>query len=161
VALPPAPAPAEAAPEPAPPERTERTVERVGPRPEAQPEGAAAAFREASRLRREGKTALAMRRYRELLQRYPSSAEARASEIALGMLHLRGGSAGAGLRYFESYLGAAPGGQLAADALWGKTQALAAMGRNDEARRGLQLLIDRYPRSTYATAARAKLGISP
>lgn len=141
----------------------ERRVQRRKAKPSVETEesGAATAFREASRLRREGRAAEAIQQYAALLKRYPSSPEARASEIALGMLHLGAGSPASGLRYFDRYLSTNPGGQLAADALWGKTRALAAMGRNEEARRGLELLIDRYPRSTYATAARAKLGISP
>ena len=133
----------------------------AGPQVEPEESGAATAFREASLLRRQGKTAEAIAGYGFLLQRYPNSAEARASEFALGMLHLKGGSPPAALSYFDRYLRANPGGQLAADALWGKTQALAAQGRREEARQGLRVLIDRYPRSTYATAARSKLGISP
>jgi tetratricopeptide (TPR) repeat protein len=157
-------APRPAEPEPAKVETPEKpAVERSrrAKRVESSQEGAAAEFREASRLRRQGESAAAIDRYAALLAHYPSSPQARASEIALGMLHLQGGSPASGLAYFERYLRANPGGQLAADALWGKTRALAALGRSEEARKGLELLIERYPRSTYATAARAKLGISP
>lgn len=99
-----------------------------------------------------------MQSYTELTRRFPGTAEADSAEMALGTLSLQSGAAAQALGHFERYLAARPGGQLAVEALWGKTRALEALGRGDEARRELQLLVDRYPRSTYATAARAKLG---
>jgi TolA-binding protein len=118
-------------------------------------------FAQASLARRQGDLPRATALYAELSRRFPGTAEADSAEIALGTLSLQSGAAGQALGHFEGYLSARPGGQLAADALWGKARALAALGREDEARRDLQLLIDRYPRSTYATAARAKLGQPP
>ena len=102
-----------------------------------------------------------MELYAELAKRFPGTAEADSAEIALGTLSLQSGAAAQALGHFERYLRARPGGQLAVEALWGKTRALAALGREDEARRDLQLLVNSYPRSTYATAARAKLGQPP
>lgn len=118
-------------------------------------------FAEASRARRQGETARAIVLYSELVQRFPGAAEADSAEIALGMLSLNRGAAAQGLGYFERYLAARPQGQLAVEALWGKTRALTALGRQDEARRDLLVLVNRYPRSTYAAAARAQLGMPP
>lgn len=99
--------------------------------------------------------------YSELVQRFPGAAEADSAEIALGMLSLQTGALAQGLGYFERYLTTRPQGQLAVEALWGKTRALTALGREAEARRDLSVLVNRYPRSTYAAAARAKLGMPP
>lgn len=118
-------------------------------------------FARASLARRQGAVREAIDLYAQVLRRFPGSAEAAQAEVTLGALRLQSGAAGAGLRHFERYLARYPGGPLAAEALWGKTRALAALGRDDEARRDLQLLLNRYPRSTYAAAARAKLGLSP
>lgn len=115
-------------------------------------------FAQASLARRRGDLSRAMQSYTELTRRFPGTAEADSAEMALGTLSLQSGAAAQALGHFERYLAARPGGQLAVEALWGKTRALEALGRGDEARRELQLLVDRYPRSTYATAARAKLG---
>ena len=120
-----------------------------------------ALFTEASLMRRQGRSGRAIQLYSELLERYPHSAEAGSAQIALGMLHLQSGAAGTALTYFNRYLGEHPAGQLGAEALWGKTRALTALGRDEEARRDLLRLVSRYPRSTYATAARAKLGSTP
>ena len=46
---------------------------------------------------------------------------------------------------------------LAPEALWGEAQSLYALGRAAEARRSLSMLLQRYPDSAYAGAARAKL----
>jgi TolA-binding protein len=124
-------------------------------------ESSATLFAQASLLRREGQSGRAIELYSQLLERYPRSAEAGSAQIALAMLYLQSGAAGSALTYFNRYLAEDPGGQLAAEALWGKTRALTALGHDEEARRGLLRLVKRYPRSTYATAARAKLGFGP
>jgi len=121
----------------------------------------ASLFAKASLARRQGDAPRAMALYSELLNRFPGATEADSAEIALGMLSLQSGAPAQGLVHFDRYLAQRPGGQLAVEALWGKTRALAAMGREDEARRELLVLVNRYPRSTYAPAARAKLGMSP
>lgn len=162
------PAPAMPAPEPeAPPLQPTRATRSADthPLPERETEPvvdtSATLFAEASLARRQGDATRAMALYSELLKRFPGAAEADSAEIALGMLSLQSGAAAQGLSHFERYLRERPGGQLAVEALWGKTRALAALGREAEARRDLLVLVNRYPRSTYATAARAKLGMSP
>ncbi|MBN2192845.1 MAG: tetratricopeptide repeat protein [Polyangiaceae bacterium] len=112
-------------------------------------------FAEASRARRQGQVGQAIALYRDLQQRYPSAAEAHAADIALGMLN-SGRSPSVALTHFHRYLEI--GGPLTPEALWGQAEALDALGRTAEARQAWQTLLTRYPRSTYADAARAKLG---
>jgi len=98
--------------------------------------------------------------YDALQNRFPGSAEANAADMALGMLRLQRGSARSALDHFTRYLSRNPRAELAPEALWGKAQALSGLGRGAEARRSYASLLERYPDSTYAAAARAKLEAS-
>lgn len=165
LAAPPPPRPAPVVTEP--PARTERAApapsSRVLPERDSEPvdDTSASVFAQASLARRQGDLPRAMALYAQVAQRFPGTREADSAEMALGTLSLQSGAAAQALGHFERYLAARPGGQLAVEALWGKTRALEALGREAEARRDLQLLMNRYPQSTYATAARAKLGLPP
>jgi TolA-binding protein len=107
--------------------------------------------------RREGDREKAIVLYDALQNLHPSAPEARAAEIALGMLQLQKGAAGAALKHFRRYLRDSPNGDLAPEASWGEAEALGALGLRDEARRSLTNLLRKYPESAYAKAARAKL----
>jgi len=96
--------------------------------------------------------------YQELQRRHPTAAEARAADIALGMLYADAAPARA-LTHYRRYLD--HGGPLAPEALWGQARALSALGRTAEARESWRALVVRYPRSTYANAARTKLEPDP
>ncbi len=127
-------------------------------RPKAESAGSAAAlFAAAALARREGNASKAIALFDSLQERFPGSREARLSDMTLGTLHLRRGAASAALEHFRRYLRASPQGELASEALWGESQALSALGKQREAERRLQLLVERFPGSAYATAARAKL----
>ena len=80
-----------------------------------------------------------------------------AADIALGMLRLSRGSARSALEHFSRYIAHNPKTELLPEALWGQGQALSSLGRQSEARRSYRSLLERYPDSTYASAARAKL----
>jgi len=114
-------------------------------------------FANAASARRRGKAQEAMLLYDALQSRFPTSAEANAADMALGMLRLQRGSARSALDHFTRYLARNPRAELACDALWGKAQALSSLGRGGEARRSYQSLLARCPDSTYAAAARSKL----
>jgi TolA-binding protein len=129
------------------------TAPRIAP---AAPASAATLFAAANLARREGQTARAIDVYEELQRRYPDAPESRAVDISLGMLRLDSGSAGSALRHFERYL-RAPSAELTPEALWGKSQALARLGRIDEARETWRFIVSRHPGSAYAKAASAKL----
>jgi TolA-binding protein len=114
-------------------------------------------FANAASARRRGKVQEAMLLYDALQNRFPTSAEANAADMALGMLRLQRGSARSALDHFARYLSRNPRAELAPEALWGKAQALSSLGRSSEARRDYASLLQRFPDSTYAAAARAKL----
>jgi TolA-binding protein len=117
---------------------------------------AAALYRAANDARRGGNPALAIGSYQRLQQQYPGSAEARASRVSLGGSLLKSGSAAAALAQFDAYL-ASGGGQLTAEALFGRAQALRALGRSAEEVQNLRLLVGSYPDSAYATHAKRRL----
>jgi TolA-binding protein len=117
-------------------------------------------FANAASARRRGKAQEAMLLYDALQSRFPGSAEANAADMALGMLRLQRGSPRSALEHFTRYLSRNPRAELVPDALWGKAQALSSLGLHAEARRSYGSLVQRYPDSTYAAAARAKLEAS-
>jgi TolA-binding protein len=117
-------------------------------------------FASAASARRRGKAQEAMLLYDALQSRFPGSAEANAADMALGMLRLQRGSARSALEHFTRYLSRNPRAELVPEALWGKAQAQSSLGLHAEARRSYARLLERYPDSTYAAAARAKLEAS-
>jgi TolA-binding protein len=125
--------------------------------PSPMPASAAELLSAAGRARREGYAGQAITLLESLQARFPNSPEARASDITLGMLQLKSGSASAARQHFERYLERSPQGALAVDALWGRAQALSAQGNEREARATLSTLLERFPNTAYASAARAKL----
>jgi outer membrane protein assembly factor BamD (BamD/ComL family) len=126
----------------------------VDPQP---PETAADLFAAAARARARGETAHAIDLYTALQRQHPASPEARESQVAIAMLHLRRGAHAAALEHFRKYLSADSDGALASDALWGEARALASLGRAEEATRSCETLLKRYPDSAYAEAARAQI----
>jgi tetratricopeptide (TPR) repeat protein len=111
----------------------------------------------AGQARRQGQNAQAARLLERLQARYPGSPEALASDITLGNIRLQSGAPSAALAAFDRSLKRSPSGARAADALWGRAQALSALGRAAEAKNALETLLARYPSSPYTSAARAKL----
>jgi TolA-binding protein len=137
-------------------------VPRSSPTPSTRDGGndAAALFSAAALARREGNAAKAIALLDGLQQRFPGSREARSSDMTLGSLHLQRGASAAALEHFGRYLRAAPRGELASEALWGEAQALTALGRRGEAEARLRQLVERFPGSPYAAAARVKLELA-
>jgi len=132
----------------------------------AQPDGVAPAevpqataadiYRAANDARRAGKSHQAILGYERLQRHYPGSVEAHASRVSLGGLLLKNGSSSAALAQFDAYL-ASEGGRLAAEALFGRAQALRALGRSADEAQNLQRLVKTYPNSAYATHAKRRL----
>jgi len=114
-------------------------------------------FAGAARARREGNLDEALRLYASLQRRYPDAPESRAADIALGMIQLGRGAASASLEHFQHYLRHSPSGDLVPEAMWGEAEALAKLGRSDEADSRLRALLARFPDSAYTAAARARL----
>ena len=114
---------------------------------------AAALFSRANSARRAGRTSDAVALFTRLQREYPRSAEAAHSHLSLGRLLLAQHAPQAALDHFSRYRG-----PLAEEALLGRAQALAALGRLDEERGVWRELLDRFPKSVYAARARARLG---
>jgi hypothetical protein len=117
---------------------------------------ASSLFARANLARREQRINEAIALYQLVERRFPRSAEARASQIALGTLQLKS-DASASLRHYRRYLAENPNGALSPEALWGEAQSLSALGRTNEARQAWRLLIERFPESVYAKSARNNL----
>lgn len=120
------------------------------------PQSAEALYRMANDARRAGRSSEAMVSYQKLQRDFPDAPEAHASRVSLAGLFLRGGSASAALTQFDAYLGKG-GGQLSAEALFGRAQALRALGRSAEEVQNLSRLVSTYPKSAYATHAKRRL----
>jgi hypothetical protein len=122
----------------------------------AQTASAADLLEEARRLRAGGQYESSADMYRRLVQRYPESAEARVATVSLGQLELSQlGHPDAALHWFEKYL--AGGGQLRQEAAYGKIQALQRLGRSTQERREIARFLQDFPKSTQASALRARL----
>jgi len=155
-----APAPAAAARPEVEPEEAEAAAPLARVAPAAPVESAAPSpselYRVANDARRAGRTDEAIRHYQLLLRRFPTSAEAQAGRVSLGGLLLRGGAAGTALTQFDTYLRGG-GGQLAAEALYGRGRALEALGRRADEVQNWERMLKQYPGSAYATHARSRL----
>jgi TolA-binding protein len=168
-------APMTAAPAPAPsaaPEETTPTTPEVAPEPAVSPaqpapstraaaaEKASALFGRANAKRLAGDEAGSLALYRELGEKFPGTPEAFMAEMSLGKMLLAKGDAAGALVHFRRY--ASSGGPLAVEAMWGQADALRRLGKTSDERRVLEKLLDSYPDSAYATAARKRLGsVSP
>ncbi len=120
--------------------------------------GATAAdlFRRASEARRNGDLDGARILYVELMTRFPGSTEAHLSRVSLGKLLLLQGRAMEAEREFLAYLGAGSG-ELTEEALNGRAESLARLGRASEERRLWTDFLQRFPHSVYAARARKRL----
>jgi TolA-binding protein len=118
-------------------------------------DGAQAVFREANAARRAGDSSRARALYLRLQRDFPASDEALLAHVSLGKLLLTMGRAAEAERQFASYLGGRPA--LAQEALVGRAQSLAALGRSADERRVWEGLIREYPHSIYAARARRRL----
>jgi TolA-binding protein len=112
-------------------------------------------FREANTARRSGDKAGARALYLRLERDFPASDEAHLAHVSLGNLLLSMGRAGEAEQQFASYLGGRSA--LAQEALVGRAQSLAALGRSDDERRVWQGLLHDYPSSVYAGRAKQRL----
>jgi len=116
-----------------------------------------ALFADAGRARRVGAVPKAIALYELLQHRYPGTPESRAADMALALLLTRQGAYDTALQHFDRYLQHSPQGDLAAEAMWGKAQALTSLGRDGDAYRTLHRLQLLHPRSSYAIEARTRL----
>ena len=116
-------------------------------------------FREANAARRAGDQASARALYLRLQRDFPASDEAHLAHVSLGNLLLSMGRAGEAEQQFASYLRARSA--LAQEALVGRAQSLAALGRSSEERAVWEGLLHDYPSSVYAGRAKQRLAELP
>jgi hypothetical protein len=126
-----------------------------GPLGAPPPSRASALFSDANAARRAGREHDAAALYRQLLLTYPAAREAPPSRLALAKL-LRAKSPEAALAQFEALARAAT--PLRAEALWGIASTAQALGRRAKEEQALLDLVQEFPTSPYASAARARLG---
>jgi len=146
----------------APPVRKAVDVEKVAPPPEPLPlpappvETPSELFARATQARVRGDAIDAIARYRELVARFPSSAEATLSQAQLGRLLLDRGDATAALQAFDAYLGT--NDQALREEVQGaRAMALDVLGRFDEERAAWEAVLHDYPSGVYAPRARTRL----
>ena len=145
------PTPAAAATRSSPPPIGSREIPPSGPRWEA-------LFAQAGAERAAGKPGAALRLYAELASDFPLSPEGKAARVIKGRLELDRGDAGAALNDFDGYL-ALGGGHLPLEeeALVGRAEALAGLGRSAEEEAAWRRTIGRFPDSAHARRAAARI----
>jgi TolA-binding protein len=118
-------------------------------------------FHQANEARRSKNAPEAIRLFRKLQRLYPTSREARLSEVVLGMFLLEQGQANAALEQLNRYLASGSGQSLTAEAYYGKSKALAQLGRLSEEQATWRVLLEQFPKSPYASQARKRLFVAP
>jgi hypothetical protein len=113
-------------------------------------------LRAANAARRARRLDEASRGYEALQARFPTSREAIVSHLSRGNLALGAGELSLALSEFEAYL-ATGATDLEEEALLGKAQALAGLGRAADERDAWSALVSRHPRSPYLWRARQRL----
>ena len=114
-------------------------------------------LRQANRARSLGELDRAVSLLNELQSKFPGSAQAHVSLVSLGKLLMQRGMPDAALQRFSSYL--ATSGPLEEEALVGRAQALAMLGRAIEERNTWERLLARFPGSVYAGSARKRIEV--
>jgi tetratricopeptide (TPR) repeat protein len=114
----------------------------------------------ANRARRGGEREQARDLYRELGRRFSGTREHLISRVALGDLELESFKRPKqALVEYGAYLKAKPKGNLAEEALYGKARALDALGRKMDGAQAWTKLLDRFPDSLHAPAAKRRLDV--
>jgi len=103
--------------------------------------------------RNEGDSDAALESFLQLQAECTGLPEALVSLVSMGDLLLGRGDASQALASFDAYLRGAPSGTLAPEALVGKAQAQARLGRLEEAQATWREVARRFPRSPYARHA--------
>ena len=116
---------------------------------------AAGLFREATAARHAADFGRARGLYLRLEGEFPASPEAQLAHVSLGKVLLSMGRASEAQQQFAVYLRA--GGALTEEALVGRAQSLARLGRRDDERRTWEALVHEFPSSVYAAQARDRL----
>ncbi|WP_437639507.1 FecR domain-containing protein [Sorangium sp. So ce854] len=115
-----------------------------------------AALADAARYARRGD--VAQRALTATRRRFPGSSHGKAAAFLLGRMIDDGGSPGAAVAWYDTYLAESPGGPFAAEALGRKMVAVERTGGRAAARPIAELYLKRHPRGAHAPVARDLLG---
>ena len=121
------------------------------------PEEGRAIFQAAQLDRNRGNEQLARDGFREFLDRYPRSELADDALYWLGDLAYGDGDNAEALRYFQQLGQSFPASEKVPAGLLKSSYCLEGLGRDDEARRQLELLVEAYPESPEAALAQERL----
>jgi TolA-binding protein len=104
----------------------------------------------------QGNTEEAIRLSKQLEDQFPTTSEAIAAHVSLGLLYLQVGQPASALDEFRRYrkIGV---GSMNPEALWAEGQSLRQLGREAEERATLEELLRAYPESAYSAAVRKRL----
>ena len=92
-------------------------------------------------------------------RRFPGSEHARVAAFGLGRLEDADQDPRVALGWFDTYLGEAPNGRYASEALGRKMTLVKLLDGQEAARAWADLYLRRFPSGTYAAAARAVTGV--
>ena len=123
------------------------------------PVDAGALLNEATALRIRGDRSGAAQAYQAVLSRFPTSAEAGFSRVALGRLLFDSGDFEGALEQFDAYVRSGDL-SLREEVLALRASALGQLGRADDERSAWRVLLENYPASVHASRARARLSES-
>ncbi|AUX41743.1 hypothetical protein SOCE26_031660 [Sorangium cellulosum] len=110
------------------------------------------ALGDAARYARRGD--VAQRALSATRKRFPGTTHGKAAAFLLGRMVDDGGSPGAAVAWYDTYLAEAPGGPFAAEALGRKMVAVERTGGRAAARPVAELYLKRHPRGAHAPVAR-------
>ncbi|WP_437281652.1 FecR domain-containing protein [Sorangium sp. So ce375] len=110
------------------------------------------ALGDAARYARRGD--VAQRALSATRKRFPGTSHGKAAAFLLGRLIDDGGSPGAAIAWYDTYLAESPGGPFAAEALGRKMVAVERTGGRAAARPIAELYVKRHPRGAHETVAR-------
>lgn len=102
-----------------------------------------------------GKRASAVTSYKQLVARFPHSAEAKVAHVSLGRIELRRGRAKQALAHFDAYL-ASSAGPLVQEARYGRIRALRGLGRDDQELASITAFLADHTDSLYAARLRKR-----
>jgi TolA-binding protein len=119
--------------------------------------GIAARYEAAATLAALGRTADAVRRYQEVIDRAPTSIYADTARLGLGEAQMRAGQYDAAAAAFKSVAALKDGKMPVDGVLMQLGRAYAMAGKAADARQTYQRIVDEFPQSSYAALARKEL----
>jgi len=121
------------------------------------PAGIAARYEAAGALAALGRTAEAIQRYQEVIDRAPQSIYAETARLGLAEAQLRAGQFDAAVAAFRTLVAQKDGKMPLDGVLMQLGRAYVLAGKANDARQTFQRIVDEFPQSSYAPLARKEL----